>query len=275
VRGLAAEHDVDPSAIEGTGENGRVTAADVLATVDASSREAPVHESAPRPTGDEIVPFSAVRKRTAEHMIRSKATSAHAAVVTEVDYEGVDRVRSVTRLSYLPFIARAVVDAITDFPNVNAAVQDDALVVRADVHLGIAVDLGERGLIVPVVHDARAKRMRALAAEIRALATRARDKKLSPDDVAGGTFTITNPGPFGTYMSVPIINQPQVAILATDSVAMQPVVVETAEGDSIAMHPIGNLTLTFDHRVIDGGYAAAFLARVRDILQTRPWDVEL
>jgi 2-oxoglutarate dehydrogenase E2 component (dihydrolipoamide succinyltransferase) len=263
VRHLIAERDLDPATIAGTGEGGRVTRADAL-------------EAAKRPTGDETVPFSASRRRTAEHMVRSKATSPHATIVMEVDFEEVARARrGQTGLSYLPFVARAVIDALGAFPNVNASVADDGLSVHRDVHIGIAVDLDFQGLIVPVVRDAADKRLRAIAHEITDLATRARERRLSPDEVVGGTFTITNPGPFGTVLSVPVINQPQVAILATDRVVRRPVVIESERGDSIAVHPIGRLVLSFDHRAFDGAYAAAFLDRVRAILESRSWEAEL
>ncbi len=277
VRRLLAEHGLDPATITGTGEGGRVTRGDVLEAVSGPASAAATREDGTkRPTGDETVPFSASRRRTAEHMVRSKATSPHATIVVEVDFEGVARARrGQTGLSYLPFVARAVIDAIAAFPHVNASVADDSLVVHPDVHLGIAVDLDFQGLIVPVVRDAADKRLRALAHEITDLATRARGRRLSPDEVVGGTFTVTNPGPFGTALSVPVINQPQVAILATDRVVRRPVVIDLELGDSIAVHPIGRLALSFDHRAFDGAYAAAFLDRVRTILEARDWDVEV
>ncbi len=266
VRRLVAEGAVDPQSVVGTGAGGRLTRDDALAFVARQPPDAHAER-------DLVVPFSPIRKRTAEHMTRSKATAAHAAIVTEVDFERVARARG--ELSYLPFVARAVVDAIAAFPRVNASIGEDELVVHRDTHLGVAVDLDHEGLIVPVIRDAAAKRLRAIAAEITDLAGRARARRLSHDDVGGGTFTITNPGPYGTFASVPIINQPQVAILATDRVKRRPVVVEIADGDAIAVHAVGRLTLSFDHRAFDGAYAAAFLAHVRDLLETRPWDVEL
>ena len=152
----------------------------------------------------------------------------------------------------------------------------EELIVHKAVHLGIAVDLNFEGLIVPVVKDADTKRMRALAREISELAAKARARKLGADDISGGTFTITNPGPFGTLMTAPIINQPQVAILSTDGVKKRPVVVPLADGtDGIAIHPVGNLALSFDHRANDGAYASAFLARLREIVETRDWAAEL
>ncbi len=235
---------------------------------------------------EQIIPFSKIRRITAEHMVRSKATSAHTLVAVEVDYEGVDKVRRALResfkaaeghsLTYLPFISRAVVDAIAEFPHVNASVGDDQLIVHRYLNLGIAVDLNFEGLLVPVIHDADSKRLRALAREINDLATRARTKRLNADDIAGGTFTITNAGPFGTLLTAAVINQPQVAILSTDGVKKKPVAIELPDGtDAIVVHPVGILALSFDHRAFDGAYAAAFVSRVRDILETRDWSQEL
>ncbi|MGQ0805478.1 MAG: dihydrolipoamide acetyltransferase family protein [Actinomycetota bacterium] len=272
VSQLLAEHDLDPTKIEGTGTGGRVTREDVLRALQQPVTPGPE----PRVTGDERVPFNSVRKRTAEHMVQSLATAPHATIVMDVDFEAVARARRAhPGRTYLPFIARAVVDAIEEFPRVNATGGEDELVVHRDVHLGIAIDLGQEGLIVPVVRYAHEKRLLAIADEIRELATRARGRRLAPDDVVGATFTITNPGPYGTELSVPVINQPQVAILATDRVALRPVVVESPKGDSIAVRPVGHLSLSFDHRAFDGAYAASFLGRVREILENRPWEVEL
>ena len=234
---------------------------------------------------DEVIPFNNIRRRTAEHMVRSKATSAHTLVAIEVDFEQVERVRHALKesfareegysLTYLPFIARATVEALRTFPHLNASVGDDALVVHRDLNLSIAVDLDLDGLIAPVIKEADQKRLKGLAREIRDLATRARSKRLSADELAGGTFTITNPGPYGTFITAPIINQPQVAILSTDGVKRKPVVISLPDGtESIAIHSVGILALTFDHRVIDGAYAAAFLARMKEIIETWNWAQE-
>lgn len=235
---------------------------------------------------DAVEPFTNIRRRTAEHMVMSHQVSPHAWEVIEVDFEAVDRVRRAEQaafketegfgLTYLPFVCRAVTDAIAEFPHVNASVGENALVVHGDVHLGIAVDLDFNGLLVPVIHSAGDKRLRALAREIRDLATRAHSKQLSADDITGGTFTISNPGPFGTMLTMPIINQPQVAILSTDGVKRRPVVVEGPDGsEAIAIHSVGHLVLGWDHRAFDGAYAAAFLHHVAEILATRDWAAEL
>jgi 2-oxoglutarate dehydrogenase E2 component (dihydrolipoamide succinyltransferase) len=256
----------------------------------AAPPQAPAQAPAPaavRPgERDQTIPFTNIRKRTAEHMVRSKATSAHTLVAAETDYAAVDKVRAAVKdrfkaeegfsLTYLPFVARAVVDAIREFPQINASVGDDELIVHHYVNLGIAVDLNFDGLLAPVVKDADGKRLRAIAREISDLATRARAKRLGADEISGGTFTITNPGPFGTYLTVPIINQPQVAILSTDSVKKKPVVVTLPDGtDSIAIHPVGLLALSFDHRAVDGAYASAFVAKVKEIIETRDWSQEV
>ncbi len=317
VRKLIAEHDLDPDSIEGTGQGGRITRADVLAVIDTGKTKAPPkedkapaaapaareekpapkreREDAPAPAAapaakagqdDEAIAFSNIRRRTAEHMVRSKATSAHVLTAIEADFENVDRVRRAAQsewkeregftLTYLPFISRAVIDAIEDFPHVNASVGDDELIVHRRVNLGIAVDLSFQGLLAPVIHDAEGKRLRAIAREVHDLAARARAKKLGADEIQGGTFTITNPGGYGTLITAPIINQPQVAILSTDGVKKKPVAVELPDGsDAVVVHPVGILALSFDHRAFDGAYASAFIARVKEILETRDWSQEL
>ncbi|HEX5365288.1 MAG TPA: dihydrolipoamide acetyltransferase family protein [Acidimicrobiales bacterium] len=324
VRRLVSENGLDPATIPGTGPGGRLTRNDVLAVLDKAGGAAPAPgatpataappapaapavaarpaaapappaprpaTAAPRPAvrpgeRDTVVPHTNMRRRTAEHMARSKATSAHVYASIEVDFENVERVRRAEReafraaegfsLTYLPFVARAVIDAIHSYPSVNASFGEDELVVHNYVDLGIAVDLDFEGLMVPVVHDADGKRLRAIAREVSDLARRARSRQLGPDDIAGGTFTITNPGPFGTTMTLPIINQPQVAIVSTDGVRRRPVAVDLPDGsEGIAIHSVGNITLTWDHRAFDGAYAAAFLREVQEVLETRDWVAEL
>ncbi len=301
VRRLVRKHGLDPASLTGTGPGGRITRNDVLAAAESGRGSAPaaaapaaapvVAASAPvqvkaAADGTSTEPLNNIRKRTGEHMVRSQQTSPHVLTAMEVDFEGVDRVRRAHKatwkdqegfsLTYLPFVARAVVDAIEDFPHLNASVGDGELLVHHPVHLAIAVDLDFEGLLAPVVRNTESKRLRAIAREIRDLADRAHQKKLSADEIAGGTFTITNPGQYGTMMQFPVINQPQVAILSTDGVHRKPVVVTAADGtEAIAVHSVGVLALAWDHRAFDGAYAAAFLARLRDIIETRDWEAEL
>jgi pyruvate dehydrogenase E2 component (dihydrolipoamide acetyltransferase) len=286
---MLEEHRLDPAQVVGSGRDGRITRNDVLAAAanrSGNGQGRGTAPAAPSPAAagpavepmedDEIVEFSRARRMTAQNMVRSIATSVHTLVGTEVDYHDVEGARVAAGLSYLPFVARAVIDALGEHPHLNASVGEDALYVHRAVHLGIAVDLDHQALVVPVVHDAGARRLSALAAEIADLAERARAKRLSTDDLTGGTFTITNVGRYGTVVTAPIINQPQVAILSTDGVRMRPVAVPSPTGEwVIAVHPIGNLSLTFDHRAVDGAYAAAFLARVRELVETRDWHQEL
>jgi 2-oxoglutarate dehydrogenase E2 component (dihydrolipoamide succinyltransferase) len=179
-------------------------------------------------------------------------------------------------LTYLPFVARASVEALAEYPHLNASVGEDVLVVHRDINLGIAVDLDNQGLIVPVVHRAEELNLRGMARRIRDIADRARTKRLSLDDISGGTFSITNAGPFGTLLTGAIINQPQVAILSTDGVSRKPVVVELADGtESIGIHSMGLIAMNFDHRAVDGAYVARFLARISAILDDRDWAGEL
>jgi 2-oxoglutarate dehydrogenase E2 component (dihydrolipoamide succinyltransferase) len=217
-----------------------------------------------------------MRRLTAEHLTRSLATAAHTLVTTEVDYAAVDAIRRRRGLTYLPFVARAVIDALRHYPHLNASVVGDGLRLHPHVNLGIAVDLDFEGLIVPVLHRAEGLRLPALAARIADVADRARRRRLTPADVEGGTFTITNPGGYGTVVTGPIINQPQVAIVSTDGVRMRPVALaEPGGGWQMTVHPVGNLSMSFDHRAVDGAYASAFLAAVRDTLAGRDWEAEM
>lgn len=305
VRKLISENGLNAAAITGTGPGGRITRDDVIAVIEsggARSASAPLVAPAPTPAApratapaapravagsrDESVPLSKIRQATGAHMIASKGVSPHAFSVVEVDFANVDAVRHGVKeefkategfsLTYLPFIARAVVDALQEFPHMNASVGENDLIVHRFVDLGIAVDLDYQGLLVPVVRDAEAKRLRALAREINDLAVRTRSRRLSPDEISGGTFTITNNGSAGSVLTMPIINQPQVAILSTDAIVKKPVVIEVPGfGESIAIHPVGNLAMAWDHRAFDGAYAAGFLVRVKKILETRDWSSEV
>jgi len=227
-------------------------------------------------TNDTIVALTPIRKRIAANLTHSLATAAHTLVVVEVDYTAVESVRVAHSLSYLPFVGRAVVDALRQFPHVNATLAEDALIVHREINLGISVDLDFQGLVVPVLRNADGLRLTAMAERFRSMAAQARARRLGADDFSGGTFTITNAGGYGTVVTGPIINPPQVAILSTDGVRMRPcAVADDAGGWSVGIRPIGNLSLSFDHRAFDGAYATAFLALVRDILVQRDWEDEV
>ena len=261
--------------------------ATALTTAPVAAAPAPVARPAVVSSDrEQVIALSKIRKLTGSHMIMSKSTSPHAFSVVEVDYANVDRARSAIKdswkagegfsLTYLPFISRAVVDALREFPHLNASIDGDNLVVHGYVDLGIAVDLDYTGLLVPVVRNADGKRIRAIAREINDLASRARNRKLLPDEIQGGTFTISNNGSAGSVLTMPIINQPQVAILSTDAIVRKPVVVTAADGsESIAIHPVGNLSMSWDHRAFDGAYSGRFLARVKQILESQDWSAEL
>ena len=238
--------------------------------------------------GDEVVPLDRLRVRIANNMIRSKQTAAHVWTSVEVDFEAVERVRSGRKaewkaaegfsLTYLPFIARATIDALGAFPVVNSSfyLEDGKSIFHRQVNLGIAIDLNQRGLVVTPVKAADGLRLRGIAREVRRLAEKGRGGNLEPDDLSGATFTITNPGPFGSFMSAPIINVPNTGILSTDTVVKRPTVVTQADGtDAIAIHHIGYLGLTWDHRAFDGSTAVLFLRRIKESLETWDWEQEL
>jgi pyruvate/2-oxoglutarate dehydrogenase complex dihydrolipoamide acyltransferase (E2) component len=201
-----------------------------------------------------------MRKRIGEHMRHSLDTAAHCTTIVEADMSGIEAARKRDGMTYLPYVARAVIEALREYPSLNATLEGDMITRHEQVNLGIAVSLGEEGLIVPVVHDAQDLSHEGLGKRIKQLAKRARDKELAPDDVSGGTFTITNPGAFGAVLATPIINQPQVAILDLEAVVKRPVVVD---GDSIAIRPMTYLCMSWDHRALDGALAAQFLSAVK------------
>ncbi|MCY3891601.1 MAG: dihydrolipoamide acetyltransferase family protein [bacterium] len=298
VRRLIAENGLDPSQITGTGKGGRITRADVESylsqhrtaaapTTAAALPRPPAPATPSRTVGrDTVVPLNNIRRITGDHMVRSKQVSPHVLTAVEVDFEGVERVRQSHRaafkaehgfsLTYLPFIARAVCDALHSYPHINASVGEGELVVHNYVNLAVAVDLDFQGLLAPVVVDADRKRLVAIAEEVADLSQRARAKKLNADEISGGTFTITNPGQWGTMMQFPIISQPQVAILSTDGIRRRPVAVTAKDGsEAIAIHSVGVLALAWDHRAFDGAYVAAFLDHVRSIIETRDWHTEM
>ncbi|WP_419839995.1 dihydrolipoamide acetyltransferase family protein [Candidatus Poriferisodalis sp.] len=229
--------------------------------------------------------FNNIRRRTGEHMVNSVATSPHALTVVEVDYENVEQVRRAHReawrasegfsLTYLPFIVVAVADALANWPRLNASVEEGGLRLWRSRNIGVAVDLDYDGLIVPVLRDADSFSLRGVARTMNELAARARERRLTPDDITGGTFTISNNGSFGTYTTAAIINQPQVAVLSTDGVARRPVVVTDRFGnESIVVHSVGHLAMGWDHRAFDGSYAAGFLGHIRQMLEQHDWGAE-
>lgn len=288
VRRLAEEHDLDLAQIEGTGTGGRITKNDVETVIAAGGTAAPStvtgHPSAPAAAqqapavtgaGEEIVPMTHIRKAIAQHMLGSLQSTARAWTMVEVNLENLVRLRERskdsfqekfgTKLTYLPFVVRATCDALLEFPMVNAELRGDDLVVRKYVNMGIAVSY-DAGLIVPVIKGADSMNVPGLARAIADLATRARAHQLTPDEVHGSTFTITNPGPFGSLMSVPIISTPNSGILALDTVQKRPVVID----DAIAIRHMVYVSMSWDHRVIDGEIATRFLARIKQNLES--WD---
>ena len=290
VRRLIAEHRLNPADIRGTGRDGRITREDVLGLVAQRGAqgqgEARTQTRAPYTVGTQTrKPLNKIRKRTGEHMLRSWTTVPHVLQAVEADFMRVEQARQAAgaawkaregfTLTYLPFIARAVSVALAKFPLLNASLDGDDLVLHPRINIGIAVDLNFEGLVVPVVKDVPGKSLPQLAREINDLAQRARTNRLKPDDMTGGTYTLSNSGVFGTLITAPIINQPQVAILSIDGVRKKPVVIEGPQGDSIAIRPVGVLAQTFDHRAIDGAYSAAFLREVKTLIETRDWAQEL
>ena len=294
VRKIAAEHQVDISTIPGTGFAGRVTKQDILGVIErgappptapgsrlpAPAASGPVQHPTVEPwPGDRVEPFSKIRKITADHMIMSRRTSAHVTSFFEIDYSRVAELRRKHKaayaergvnLTYLAFIAKTCAENLRTHPVVNAAVSGDNIIYRRDVNIGIAVAL-EWGLIVPVVKRADELSLAGLARTINDLGERARTKKLLPDEIQRGTFTITNPGVFGSYAGAPIINQPQVAILGVGAIEKRPKVVTLADGtDTIAIRTMGMVSMSYDHRVVDGADADRFLSDVKRALEDFP-----
>jgi pyruvate dehydrogenase E2 component (dihydrolipoamide acetyltransferase) len=307
VARIASEHGVDVSQIEGTGRGGRVTKKDILGFIEsgapakaepAEAAPAPAQEAPPEPkpapaaapapapaptgAGEKVEPMSAMRKGIAEHMRRSLDTSAHVTSAIEVDMTKIATIRQKLKRewgdaygvnpTYLAFVARAAVENLKDYPWINGEIRGDSIVTRNYVNLGFAVELADgKGLIVPVVRNAEGLNLLGMARAIADIAARAREKKLLPDDVQGGTFTITNPGGYGTFHGTPIISQPQAGILGTYAVVKRPWVVQDEDGqDAIAIRSLMNLTLTYDHRLVDGALAGRFLRDMRQRLES--WD---
>ncbi len=274
---LAREYDVDLAQVKGTGSEGRVTRKDVLDFIGQRSKvPTPPARKGPepfRPSGeDQILPISYLRKTIAEHMVRSKQTAPHVTQIHEVDMTGIARFREANgaafsqrtgvNLTFLPFVVKATVEALQAHPLLNASYTDEGIVVKSAINIGIAVAL-EEGLIVPVLRDAHKKSFEVLAKESADLAVRAREKRLSPEEVHQGTFTVNNLGAFGAVIGTPIIVQPQAGILGFGRVVKRPIVID----DDIAIRAMAYLCLSYDHRLIDGAYAGAFLNRVQANLE--------
>ena len=296
VRRLAAENGIDVTTVAGTGVGGRIRREDIENAISAgqtltappTAAPAPA-PAAPRPTKaategrDEVVPLSRMRLILADTLKASQTLAASVWTSVEVDFDNIERVRTEYKarfkketgasLSYLPFISRAVCDALRVFPTVNSSIdlESKTMTLHPYVNLGVAVDLDEQGLVVPVVRDADALNIRGIASQIATKAAAARAKELPNKEMQGSTFTITNPGPYASYASSPIINQPNVAILCTDGVKRRPVAV----GDAIAIHPVGIIGMVYDHRAFDGSTASKFLLHIRDSLEQRDWSAEL
>src|SRR5438094_6780338 len=308
VAKIASEHGVDPSQVHGTGRGGRVTKKDILGFIESGAEAAPaaaaaqpeapkappsapapapaaapappVAAPAPSQPGETFEPITAMRRGIAEHMRRSLDTSAHVTSAIEVDMSKVSAIRArlkqdyqqsyVVNPTYLIFVARAATETLREYPWINGELRGEQIVTRSYVNLGFAVELQDgKGLIVPVVKNAEMLNLLGMAKAVTDIAQRARHKKLLPDEVQGGTFTITNPGGYGTFHGTPVISQPQAAILGTYAVVKRPWVVQDEQrADVIAIRPIMNLTLTYDHRLVDGALAGRFLRDLREKLQS-------
>ena len=283
VMRIAAEHGIDLEKVQGTGRDGRVRKPDVLAYLEgngAVKEEPPMHiespyrpepvapkQAAPAPTG-QGEPLSRMRQSIGRAMIDSLQTAATCTTIIEADLTRIAKDRETTGLTWLPYIARATIETLRDFPSLNATLEGETFTQYDSVNLGIAVSLGTGGLIVPVIRDAQDLSVEGLGKAIKALARKARDNQLTPDDVRGGTFTITNPGGYGSIMATPVINLPQVAILDTEAVVKRPVVITDELGnDSIAIRHMTYLCMSWDHRALDGALAAQFLAALRGRLE--------
>jgi pyruvate/2-oxoglutarate dehydrogenase complex dihydrolipoamide acyltransferase (E2) component len=292
VMRIAAEHDIDLSRVEGTGRGGRVRKQDVLAYLEngGAKEEPPMHiespyrpdepaapkrrparftrEEPPAPVAAGSAPLSRMRQSIGRAMVESLQTAATCTTIVEADMTRVDAARRQLGVTFLPIVARATIETLREFPTLNATLEGETFTTYEGVHLGVAVSLGEGGLIVPVIRDAQELSVEGLAARIKELAQRARDNALTPDEVRGGSFTITNPGGYGSIIATPVINQPQVAILDTEAVVKRPVVITDELGnDSIAIRHMTYLCMSWDHRALDGALAARFLRALADRLE--------
>lgn len=268
VRQMAKEHGIDLSHMKGTGVGGRVTKKDVLDFIAQSGVQAKIAATGNEPSmGEELLTFTQMRRTIADRMVKSKQTSAHVTTFFEADFSSIAKFREGRNLTYLPFVVRATTRAIRDVSIVNSSWGEQGIAIKKDIHIGIATALDD-GLLVPVVRHADRKGLTQLATEIADLAERARSKKLNPEEVQGGTFTITNHGGFGSLFSTPIIHQPQIAILGIGAIQKRAVVID----DAIAIRPMGYLSLSFDHRVIDGATADQFMAKMKHYLEQSHWE---
>lgn len=299
VRRLAGEHEIDLATVDGSGVGGRVTKTDIEAAISSRGAGEPARETVasqpqagavPQPAyaplavplmpGDEVVEAGQLRKQIAEHMVRSVQTAPHVTAWMEVDMSNVVAARASNKeqfhsregfeLTFMPFVLQVLVQALREHPELNAAWDNGNIVRRKALNIGVAVSLDD-GLIVPVIKNADEKSLVGLARSVRDLATRARSNSLQPDDITGGTFTLNNPGTFGTLLSTPIIVQPQAGILSIEAIVKRPVVVD----DAIAIRPMLNLSLSIDHRILDGLSAARFLGTMKQGLETFPADVSI
>ena len=307
---VAAEAGVDLGGVEGTGVGGRIVKVDVERAAsravaapvqpartgpvdpEPAVARAPARPASPRgrpayltyqlQEGDRVIPMTPLRKIVAEHMVLSKQTSPHVGTVAEVDMAGIARFRDAHKrgfrdkhgynLTFLPFVVNATVRALGEFPRLNASVVEDSIVEKRHIHVGVAVET-DKGLVVPVIRDADRLSLGGLAAAVEDLSSRARNKRLSPDELQGGTFTVSNPGRFGNLYGFAIINQPQVGILRMGEIVKRPVVREIDGEDAIVIRPIMHLALSYDHRAVDGAPANGFLHRVRELLEEADYDL--
>ncbi|MGH7464323.1 MAG: dihydrolipoamide acetyltransferase family protein, partial [Longimicrobiales bacterium] len=315
VRRIAAEHDVDIGAIEGTGHAGRVTKQDIMAFIEKGGKPAAKpaavaasagakqpqkaggpsvtaesfwetfygqvrHPEFPVRENDDVEPMDRIRRLTADHMVRAKRIAPHVHSFIEIDFTAIDRVRAASRekwqqagvkVSYTGFVAWAVARVLPEFPMVNSTVSGDSIIYRGDINIGIAVDLNP-GLIVPVVKNADELNLVGVSKRINDLAERARGRKLKPDEIQGGTFSITNPGVLGTMVGMPVIPEGTAAILGTGAIEKRPVVIEADGADVIAIRKRSLFSIGYDHRIVDGADAARFLARLKETLESFPED---
>ena len=294
VRKLLSENNINPDSLNGTGKNGRITREDVQTylnsgqTKEVEKVEQPVTEEVKSENKSSGESIPRLRKKIAENMVQSKNTSAHVMTSIEIEYEKIEQIRSKIKeafkreegfsLTYLPFIANATIEALKEYPVVNSSfnLEEDQHVLHSNIDLGIAVDINQEGLLVGTIRNSDSYNVKALAKEISSLSKKLREKNFSLEDVSGSTFTISNNGSFNSFLTSPIINQPNVAILSTESVKKKPVVVESEDSpDSIEIRHSGILSLTWDHRVFDGSTALLFLNSIKDRLESHDWLEEL